>query len=468
MAVRGNFRDDPFLARLADQEPSAWFNPAVTTTAEGLVASGLSSAIVDDAAARLERFAPWIAQAFPETGDARGVIESPLHAAPDMQRELGLTAGRLLLKRDDVLPVSGSIKARGGVHEVLEYAESLVMEAGLLPSPAEVGESTNRAAENDTDTVQSLTSGLTVAGHEDEVAGITDYRVFSSDPFRELMAEHRVVVGSTGNLGLSIGITAAALGLQANVHMSTHAQAWKKELLRSLGVEVVEHSTDYTAAVEAGRKAAQADPTTHFVDDEHSVSLFAGYAVAGRRLARQLANQEITVDVDHPLFVYLPCGIGGAPGGVAYGLKLEFGDAVHCVFAEPTAAPCMMLGVYTGLHDEISVVELGLDTHTVADGLAVGRPSGFVGRRMQGLIEGYYTVTDQRMKDLVKALYATEGILAEPSAAAALDGPQWITTDADYRQRMNLTDQRLQNATHLAWLTGGGIVPEEIQRSYLA
>ena len=65
MAVRGNFRDDPFLARLADQEPSAWFNPAVTTTAEGLVASGLSSAIVDDAAARLERFAPWIAQAFP-------------------------------------------------------------------------------------------------------------------------------------------------------------------------------------------------------------------------------------------------------------------------------------------------------------------------------------------------------------------------------------------------------------------
>ena len=428
-ADRIEFRDDPLLARLAAGKPSAWFNPAVTTTAAGLSASGLSPSIVDDAAARLDRFAPWIAQAFPETSAARGVIESPLAAAPGMQRELGPAAGTLLLKRDDILPVSGSIKARGGVHEVLEYAESLAVGAGLLPA---------------------------------------DYRAFSSEPVRHIMAEHRVVVGSTGNLGLSIGITAAALGLQATVHMSTHAQAWKKELLRGLGVDVVEHSTDYTAAVDAGRQAAQADPTTHFVDDEHSLSLFAGYAVAGRRVAHQLSVQGITVAEDHPLFVYLPCGIGGAPGGVAYGLALEFGDAVHCLFAEPVAASAMMLGVHTGLHDQISVAELGLDTRTVADGLAVGRPSGFVGRRMQGLIDGYYTVTDQHLKNQVKALYAAEGILAEPSAVASLDGPHWIGTDAEYLERKNLTGRQLKTATHIAWLTGGGMVPAEIQRGYLS
>ncbi len=53
-----------------------------------------------------------------------------------------------------------------------------------------------------------------------------------------------------------------------------------------------------------------------------------------------------------------------------------------------------VLGVYTGLHDEISVQDFGISNATVADGLAVGRPSGFVGRAMQRLVDGYLTVIE--------------------------------------------------------------------------
>ncbi|CAM5297547.1 putative D-serine dehydratase OS=Lysinibacillus sphaericus OX=1421 GN=dsdA PE=3 SV=1 [Lysinibacillus sphaericus] len=73
------------------------------------------------------------------------------------------------------------------------------------------------------------------------------------------------------------------------------------------------------------------------------------------------------------MFVYLPCGVGGGPVNVAYGLREIYGQPVHIFFAEPTSSPGIKIGLITGLHDEISVEDIGLDNQTEADGLAVGR-----------------------------------------------------------------------------------------------
>ena len=73
-------------------------------------------------------------------------------------------------------------------------------------------------------------------------------------------------------------------------------------------------------------------------------------------------------------------------------------------------APCMTLGLVTGLHDEISVQDIGLSGQTIADGLAVGRPSKLVGKLMETLLDGSFTVDDERLVPLLNELYHRENI----------------------------------------------------------
>lgn len=421
----------PLLNDLVALRETFWCNPAATSLVEGLPYVGLMENDAMQAEARLVRFASYISEVFPETGKTQGIIESDCVPIPKIQAVLNVqydreVLGDLWLKKDSHLPISGSIKARGGIYEVLTYAEKLAIQAGLL-------------RESD------------------------DYRILNSDVFHQFFGRYRIAVGSTGNLGLSIGMMSAKLGFQVSVYMSADAREWKKAKLRTYGVTVIECQNDYSMAVEEGRAEAKKDPACFFIDDENSRTLFLGYAVAGNRLKAQFAQKNVVVDENHPLFVYLPCGVGGGPGGVAFGLKLAFGDHVHCFFAEPTHSPCMLLGVHTGLHDRISVQDLGINNQTEADGLAVGRASGFVGRAMERLIDGYYTVSDDSLFSLLRQLYLSEGIALEPSALAGMPGP-WRLPD---NYLSCFTPQQLSYATHLIWATGGSMVPQEEMNTWL-
>src|SRR3989344_5247109 len=200
---------DALLAtRLRNAQPALWTNPArQAQPLAALQALGRSISLDDTQAAadRLARFAGLLAQVFPELAATGGVVESPLLPAAALQPALGLAEGqgRLFIKADHSLPVAGSIKARGGMHEVLEFAERLALEHGLVQPGG-------------------------------------DYRALATPAAREVLGRYQVAVGSTGNLGMSIGVVASALGFQATVHMSADAKEWKKDRLRQRGVQVVE------------------------------------------------------------------------------------------------------------------------------------------------------------------------------------------------------------------------------------
>ena len=290
-----------------------------------------------------------------------------------------------------------------------------------------------------------------------------NYRLKINHAFREFFSKFKIQVGSTGNLGMSIGIMSAALGFHVIVHMSADAKQWKKDLLRQRGADVVEYADDYSKAVEVGRKDSDADLMSYFVDDENSVTLFLGYAVAAKRILKQFED-KISY---HPLFVYIPCGVGGAPGGVAFGFKKLFGDHVHIFFTEPTQAPCMLVGMASGLQNEVCVKDFGLTGQTHADGLAVGRASGFVGGVMKNLLAGEMSLEDYHLYDLMRDLVASEDIFIEPSACASFWGPIMLKDEKvkDYIKKMGLED-KMENAVHISWATGGSLVPEEIREEY--
>lgn len=401
------------IHKMSEMEPIVWNNPMKKPAQNALEKFSLTYEDMLDAEKRLLRFAPLIHKYFPETED--GIIESPFIELPNMKDRLEQFSqkkikGQLYGKCDNQLKIAGSIKARGGIYEVLKFAESVALKNRWIT--------------------------------EEE-----NYRVLGEEKYRKRFSDYKIAVGSTGNLGLSIGIISATLGFEVTVHMSRDAKQWKKDLLRKKGARVVEYEEDYGKAVEEGRKACLGDDRAHFIDDEKSKDLFLGYSVAALRLKRDLEASKIIVDEQHPLTVYLPCGVGGAPGGIAFGLKTIFKDAVRCYFVEPTHAPCMLLGLITGEKENLHVRDYGIDNRTEADGLAVGSPSKLVSDLAEDLIDGGYTIEDEKLLELMKILYEEEGIKVEPSAAAGLLGPVlWEDT---------------KETTHIAWLTGGSLIPDK-------
>ncbi len=397
-------------------KPVKWYNENYKESKWALSNLAIGYDDILDAEQRLERFAPLIKRLFPETGD--GIIESPLVKIHRFKKNFEDfydidIKGQLYLKCDSHLEVAGSIKARGGIYEVLHYAEELALENGLI----------------------SITD---------------DYGILGDEEFRAIFSKYTLVTASSGNLGLSIGIIGSAMGFNVIIHMSRDAKEWKKERLRRRGVQVVEHDGDFSITVKEARQACEGKDDVYFVDDENSKYLFLGYSVAALRLSKQLQNEGIRIDPSHPLYVYLPCGVGGSPGGITFGLKHVYHENVKCFFVEPTHVPSMLLGLVTGKHSDVHVTDYGIDNITEADGLAVGSPSKLVCSIVDKLVNGIYTMDDDEMFKLMVMLKDTEDIKVEPSSATSLLGP------------VIFGDDMVEDGVHICWATGGMFLPDEV------
>jgi len=388
---------------LRNGREAVWLRDAVSD--KSAIGTAIPASEIAAAAQRFARFQQVLAALFAREG-WDGLIRSALIEFP-----VGIGG---FVKCDHELPITGSIKARGGIHAVLAIIE-------------QISDRNNLAHDR-----------------------------LTAEQGRALLVRHTIVVASTGNLGYSVGIFARAFGLQAEVHMSTDARGWKKDRLREIGARVVEHDCDYAETLVRARKAARAEGSW-LVDDERSRDLLTGYAVAADEVIQQLEARGVLVDTAHPLVVYLPCGVGGAPGGITHGLKSRFGCNVVTVFVEPVAAPCMLAALAFGGGTPVSVYDLGCDNRTIADGLAVPLASGLVLDAVGDAIDAAIAVPDAAMTRWMARLWDAGRLRLEPSAAAAFAAGEHLLAVAPHQQGW----PSLSGATHLYWATGGSQMPED-------
>lgn len=179
---------DAIFDALLIGQGAVWRNPAPVA----LVVEEAERARIETAAQRFARFAPLLRRLFPDKG-WDGVIESALldYAQPSA----GLPT--LRVKADHDLPMTGSIQARGGVYELLTSIERIAGDEALL----ERGDGLEKLLEPEEQPVRNL---------------------------------HSVAVASTNNLGYCVGLVARAIGLAAEIHVSSDAKAWKVDRLRAL------------------------------------------------------------------------------------------------------------------------------------------------------------------------------------------------------------------------------------------
>ncbi|TGT94949.1 pyridoxal-phosphate dependent enzyme, partial [bacterium M00.F.Ca.ET.163.01.1.1] len=243
------------LSSLKAGYPMVWQNIRWRPFVEAVVHASITESDVEAAAASWISYRAVLADLFPGEVPESGVIDSKL-------ADISSIAGRknVFLKADHDLAIGSSIKARGGVFEVLQHADDRAALDGISFDPA-----------------------------------TSDWARLRSN-----LKARRIVVGSTGNLAYSVARTARALGFQAEVHISADATPFKKARLVELDVQVVEHSGDYKEAVAAARKSAARDDAAYLIDDESSSRLFLGYSYGARLLADQLASRGISIDEKHP------------------------------------------------------------------------------------------------------------------------------------------------------------------------
>ncbi|KAJ4924672.1 hypothetical protein JOQ06_003624 [Pogonophryne albipinna] len=207
------------------------------------------------------------------------------------------------------------------------------------------------------------------------------------------------VTMSAGNYGKSFSYASKHYGSKGKVVMPETAPASRSILIQSFGVEVERVPT--SCMMDVVTRCVQEDNMTflHSFDD---LDLIAGHASLGMEVLEVMPQPDVVV---------VCCGGGGLLAGVAAAIKLSGCDKTRIYGVEPEGA-CTMYKSF------IEKKPVGMDTKSIASGLAPPFAGKLPFELCQRYVEGIVLINDEEIKAAVSTLYSS-GLVVEASGCAA-------------------------------------------------
>ena len=211
---------------------------------------------------------------------------------------------------------------------------------------------------------------------------------------------------SAGNHAISLGYSARILGTTAKVVMPKTANAFRVQLCRELGVEVV--FVDNVNEAFARVKEIEAAEGRTFVHPYEGPKTALGTATVGLEFIDQLRDQNVSLDG-----LIVAAGGGGLTGGVACAVK-QMSPATSVYVVEPVGADTMYRSFQTGSPQSLDKVR------TIADSLGAPRCEPYSFALNRRFVDEVVLVDDDQIRTAMRLLFRSAKLVVEPAGAAAL------------------------------------------------
>jgi threonine dehydratase len=211
---------------------------------------------------------------------------------------------------------------------------------------------------------------------------------------------------SAGNHAISLAYSARILGTTAKVVMPQNANPFRVDLCRQFG-GLIELVGNVHEAFDRANEIAVTEGRS-FVHPFEGPKTALGTASVGMELVEQVEDAGGSLDA-----VIVAVGGGGLSGGLACAVKqMRPGTRVYAV--EPEGADSLSRSFKSGAPEAIDAVR------TIADSLGAPRcePYSFELNRM--FVDEVVLVTDEQIREAMRALFRSAKLVSEPAGAAAL------------------------------------------------